>query len=217
MSPFTKKIHLIGLKHFSKKVILTTCLLAYTPLLFAAPTNTQQPQKATWYRYYDSKGVANISTNVTPNHIRYGYEALDQNMQVIKRNRPYNAEADVRQAPQRAAQARQQASDIKLKKAYTNSRTAAIKKRDALTGIRKQIVFEQEQLKQLQNDRVLFVRQEREHFRKGETVPAKLKTMLDNNQKNMVAKKEYIQSLQTRYRNTEAEYDRIITRLKAME
>nr|WP_257233999.1 hypothetical protein [Acinetobacter sp. YH12029] len=191
--------------------------MAYTPLLFAAPTNTQQPQKATWYRYYDSKGVANISTNVTPNHIRYGYEALDQNMQVIKRNRPYNAEADIRQAPQRAAQARQQASDIKLKKAYTNSRTAAIKKRDALTGIRKQIVFEQEQLKQLQNDRVLFVRQEREHFRKGETVPVKLKTMLDNNQKNMVAKKEYIQSLQTRYRNTEAEYDRIITRLKAME
>jgi hypothetical protein len=93
LSPFTKKIHLIGLKHFSKKVILTACLLAYTPLLFAAPTNTQQPQKATWYRYYDSKGVANISTNVTPNHIRYGYEALDQNMQVIKRNRPYNAEA----------------------------------------------------------------------------------------------------------------------------
>ena len=33
----------------------------------------------------------------------------------------------------------------------------------------------------------------------------------------MVAKKEYIQSLQTRYRNTEAEYDRIISRLKAME
>ena len=195
---------------------MITCLLAYTPLLFAAPTNTQQ-QKATWYRYYDNKGVANISTNVTPNHIRFGYEALDQNMQVIKRNRPYNAEADVKQAPQRAAQARQQASDIKLKKAYTNSRTAVIKKRDALAGIRKRIVFEQEQLKQLQNDRVLFVRQEREHFRKGETVPAKLKTMLDNNQKNMVAKKEYIQSLQTRYRNTAAEYDRIITRLKAME
>ncbi len=58
-------------------------------------TSAQQVQKATWYRYYDSKGVANISTNVTPNHIRYGYEALDQNMQVIKRNRPYNAEADV--------------------------------------------------------------------------------------------------------------------------
>ncbi len=39
-------------------------------------------------------------------------------------------------------------------------------------------------------------------------VPAQLKTTLNNNQKNMVAKKEYIQSLQTRYRNTEAEYDR---------
>lgn len=216
-SQFNKKLTFIGLKSITKKTILMLCLFAQVPCIQAATTSAQQVQKATWYRYYDSKGVANISTNVTPNHIRYGYEALDQNMQVIKRNRPYNAESDVRQAPQRAAQARQQDADFKLKKAYTNSRTAAAKKRDALTGIRKQIVFEQEQLKQLQTDRVLFVRQEREYFRKGETVPAKLKTTLNNNQKNMVAKKEYIQSLQTRYRNTEAEYDRIISRLKAME
>ena len=217
LSQFTKKLTFIGLKQVSKKIILVTCLFAQAPLIIAATTNSQQVQKPTWYRYYDSKGVANISTNVTPNHIRYGYEALDQNMQVIKRNRPYNAESDVRQAPARAAQARQHESDLKLKKAYTNSRTAALKKRDALTGIKKQMVFEQEQLKQLQIDRVLFVRQEREHFRKGETVPAKLRTTLNNNQKNMIAKKEYIQSLQTRYRNTEAEYDRIIARLKAME
>ena len=217
LSQFAKKLTFIGLKQVSKKVILVTCLLAHAPLIMAATANPQQPQKATWYRYYDSKGIANISTNVTPNHIRYGYEALDQNMQVIKRNRPYNTESDVRQAPQRAAQARQRESDLKLKKAYTNSRTAAIKKRDVLVGIKKQIAFEQEQLKQLQSDRILFVRQEREYFRKGETVPAKLKTTLTNNQKNMVAKKEYIQSLQTRYRNTEAEYDRIIARLKAME
>jgi hypothetical protein len=42
--------------------------------------------KAVWYRYYDQHGIANISTSVTPAHIRYGYEALDRNMQVIKRN-----------------------------------------------------------------------------------------------------------------------------------
>lgn len=40
--------------------------------------------KAVWYRYYDQHGIANISTSVTPAHIRYGYEALDRNMQVIK-------------------------------------------------------------------------------------------------------------------------------------
>ena len=63
----------------------------------------------------------------------------------------------------------------------------------------------------------MFVRQEREYSRKGQPVPAQLQSILNNNQKNIVAKKQDIQSLQTRYRNTAAEYDKIITRLKAME
>lgn len=213
LSQFLQKLTFIEYKSMSKKIILIACLLS-NAVFAAAPA--QQP-KAAWYRYYDSRGVANISTNVTPNHIRYGYEALDQNMQVIKRNQPYNVEADMKQAPLRAAQAQRHDSDNKLKRAYGNSNTAMLKKKDALQQINKQLAFQQEQLKQLQNDRILFIRQEREHFRKGEAVPAQLKTTLSNNQKNIVAKKEYIQSLQTSYRNTAAEYDRIIARLKAME
>ena len=214
LSQFKRGLTCIVDKSMLKKIILIACLTSQA-VFAAAPASPQH--KAVWYRYYDSKGVANISTNVTPNHIRHGYEALDQNMQVIKRNNPYNAEADIKQAPQRAVAAKQRDADDKLKRAYGNSATAWQKKRDALTVINKQLVFQQDQLKQLQNDRILFVRQEREHFRKGETVPAQLKATLTNNQKNIVAKKEYIQSLQSSYRNTAAEYDRIITRLKAME
>ena len=83
--------------------------------------------------------------------------------------------------------------------------------------LKKQIDFQQEQMKQLQKDRVMFVRQEREYLRKGKTPPAHLKTTLDNNQKNLDSQKENIQSLQSRYRNLEAEYDKIIARLKALE
>lgn len=214
LSQFKRGLTCIVDKSMLKKIILIACLTSQAA--FAAAPASQQ-QKAVWYRYYDSKGIANISTNVTPNHIRHGYEALDQNMQVIKRNNPYNAEADIKQAPQRAVAAKQRDADDKLKRAYGNSATARQKKLDALKLINKQLIFQQDQLKQLQNDRILFVRQEREHFRKGETVPAQLKTTLTNNQKNIVAKKEYIQSLQSNYRNTAEEYDRIITRLKAME
>lgn len=214
LSQFKRKLACIDYKSIPRKSIFLACLLSHAAL--AAAPASQQPKTA-WYRYYDSKGVANISTSVTPNHIRYGYEALDQNMQVIKRNKPYNAEADIRQAPKRAAQARQIESDARLKRAYNNSRTAVLKKNDALTQINKQLAFQQDQLKQLQNDRILFVRQEREHFRKGEPVPAPLKAMLANNQKNIVAKKDYIQSLQNNYRTTAAEYNSIISRLKAME
>ena len=72
-------------------------------LLVSTLSIANSPNKAVWYRYYDQHGVANISSNVTPNHIRYGYEALDRNMQVIQRARPYNTESDIQKAPQRAA------------------------------------------------------------------------------------------------------------------
>ena len=211
-SQFKQKLAFIAQKKMTRKFILVFLLTFQAIYIFAEP-----PPKATWYRYYDSKGIANISTSVTPNHIRHGYEALDRNMQVIQRNRAYDTEADIKKAPLRAAQARQNAADLKLKTAYTNSDVAATKRNDALVHIKKQIAFQQDQLKQLQNDRISFKRQQIEYLRKAENVPNSLKNNLDNNQKNIESKKESINSLQIHYRNTQAQYDRIITRLKALE
>lgn len=212
-SQFKYKLAFIAQKKMNFRFIFLSFLV-----LQAAVAYAENPlPKATWYRYYDSKGVANISTNVTPNHIRHGYEALDQNMQVIRRNRAYNTEADIKQAPQRAAHAKQQATDLKLKKAYGNSQVALAKRNDALGNIKKQIAFQQDQLKQLQTDRIYFKRQQIEHLRKAENIPVSLKTTIENNQKNIEAKKAMIQSLQINYRKTQAEYDNIIARLKALE
>ena len=214
MSSFFAKSLAVKLKQNKQSLKLGMLALL---LLSSAPLMADSQNKAVWYRYYDQQGVANISSNVTPNHIRHGYEALDRNMQVIQRARPYNTETDIKKAPQRAAQAYQMESDQRLKKAYTNSQTAITKRNNALAHIKKQIIFQQEQLKQLQNDRITFKRQEMEYLRKVKPVPAQLKTNLDNNLKNIELKKDMIQSLQTSYRNTQAEYDRIITRLKALE
>ncbi len=212
-SQFKYKLAFIAQKKMTIRFIFFILIIFKATTLFAQDL----PPKATWYRYYDSKGIANISTNVTPNHIRHGYEALDQNMQVIRRNRAYNSEADIKQAPQRAAQAKQQAENLKLKKAYSSSHVAIIKRNDILVNIKKQIAFQQDQLKQLQNDRIYFKRQQIEHLRKGESIPSSLKNNIENNQKNIEAKKDMIQSLQISYRNTQAEYDNIIARLKALE
>ncbi|WP_228141068.1 hypothetical protein [Acinetobacter johnsonii] len=124
------------------KVILLALLSLQTISIMA------DPPKAVWYRYYESKGIANVSSSVTPNHIRYGYEALDSNMQVIQRARPYNAEKDAQYATQRAAAAKQRESDLKLKRAYTNSQVATQKRNTALSYILKQIKFQQDELKQ---------------------------------------------------------------------
>ena len=90
-SQFKQKLAFIAQKKMTRKFIFLFLMFFQSIVVFA-----ETPPKATWYRYYDSKGIANISSNVTPNHIRHGYEALDQNMQVIQRNRAYNTEADLK-------------------------------------------------------------------------------------------------------------------------
>ena len=208
---FNYKLALIVKKMMTAKVILLTLLSVQSIMVMA------DPPKAVWYRYYDSKGIANVSSTVTPDHIRYGYEALDTNMQVIQRARPYNAKKDAQYAPQGAIAAKQRDADLKLKRAYTNSQVATEKRNTALSYILKQIKFQQDELKQLQNDRIGFLRQEKENMRKGKSNPKPLQDMLDYNSKNIVMKKEQIQSLQSNYRSTKAEYDGIIARLKTFE
>lgn len=195
-----------------RKVILLMLLCLYPIVSYANNTT-----KATWYRYYDSRGIANISSTVTPAHIRHGYEALDKNMQVIKRNKAYSVEADLKQAPQREAQAKRLENDQKLKKAYNNSKVATQKRDIALKAIQKQIDFQQAQLKQLQTDHVQFKREEMEYTRKGKAVPENLKKSLSYNLSNLNSLKQNIQSLQVTYFNTQTEYDKIIARLKVIE
>ena len=202
---------------FIAQITMTRKLFLLLLMIFQSSYIAAQPTKAAWYRYFDSKGTANISSNVTPNHIRYGYEALDQNMQVIQRNRAYNTEADIKKAPLRAAQAKQNAADAKLEKAYTNSQVAMQKRNDILLHIKKQMDFQQEQLKQLQSDRIYFKRQQIEHIRKAENIPAVLKNNLDYNQTNIELKKQTIDSLQSHYRDTQLQYDKIIARLRVLE
>lgn len=90
-------------------------IISFGSLYFSTTLALADTSKVVWYRYYDQHGTANISTSVTPAHIRYGYEVLDQNMQVIKRNHSYSAEADLNQSSQRALSARHRELDIKLK------------------------------------------------------------------------------------------------------
>ena len=171
--------------------------------------------KAVWYRYYDQHGIANISTSVTPAHIRYGYEALDQNMQVIKRNHPYNSEADLNQSSQRALSARYREEDNKLKEHIAIVKLRRLKETKHYWRL-KQINYQQDQLSQLQQDKILFKRQEMEYFRKGEQVPKRHKTLIENNLMNINKVKQKLEILSKTYNRTNKDYENIIERLKSL-
>lgn len=63
MSQFSEKLAFIDKNKMTGQFIFAVTLFLQVTISYAS---TNQPPKATWYRYYDNKGVANISTNVTP-------------------------------------------------------------------------------------------------------------------------------------------------------
>lgn len=202
--------------HFTmitRNYICAFLLCIFTIDCFAATDQS----KPVWYRYYDKNGVANVSTSVTPEHIRYGYEALDRNMQVIKRNRPYNAIQDVQQSSRRESIARQREQDLKLKRAYGSTKIAAAKRDQILANLKKQLNYQQEQLQQLQQDKISFKRQEMEYHRKGQPLPPQLKSNLENNARNIDNVKRTVESLRNAYHKTEQDYADIINRLSKLE
>ncbi len=177
----------------------------------------QNEVRAVWYRYYDAKGVANISTSVTPNHIRYGYDALDRNMQVIRRNTPYRAEKDNFRSTQRASDAKQRDADATLRRAYGTSSRAQQKQKDTLAHIKKQIIFQQDQINQLQKDRLLFEQQIVDLRKRSKPIPPQIVQTLTNNQINLDAQKKSLAALKANYEKTKNDYDKAIQRLKRIE
>lgn len=173
--------------------------------------------KPAWYRYYDNKGVANLSTTVSPNHIRYGYEALDRNMQLIQRTKPFNPDKASSHVSKTNTASKQKEADQRLKKAYGSSRLAIQKRQESLSHIQKQMQLQQQQLLQLQKDRVMFKKQEQQYTKKGLAVPQTLQNTLSYNQQYIHNGHKQLQSLQTQYQKCQVEYDRIIQRLKALE
>lgn len=191
--------------------VLLAFAIAYTGTAFAKSI------KPAWYRYYDHQGVANLSTSVSPNHIRYGYEALDRNMQVIQRTRAFNSEKASSHNTKASAYSKQREADQRLKQAYGSSRVASQKRQENLTHLSKQIKLQQHQIHQLQKDRLVFKKQELQYTQKGRPVPLTLQHTLNYNQQYIQNGQKQLQSLKMQYQKNQAEYDRIITRLKALE
>ena len=205
------------IRHFTTKTRNCICTFVLMFLFYGSSFAATEQPRAVWYRYYDRNGIANVSTSVTPEHIRYGYEALDRNMQVIKRNQAYNATQDIQQSTRRESLARQREQDLKLKRAYGSSKIATAKRDQILANLKKQLNYQQEQLQQLQRDKIGFKRQEMEYYRKGEPLPTQLKNNLENNLKNIEHVKKTVESLRNTYSRTETEYADIINRLSKFE
>lgn len=211
-----KKTTNVAVSNFLLKIVYVFSIML-SIFISTKTLSKQGPSQATWYRYYDKNGVMNISGSVSSEHIRYGYETLDKNMQVLKKNPAFNDASENSQSSNRTRLAIQNQEDLKLKQAYGSSQMAQRKRNDALDSLNKKIQMQEKQLNQTQNDYLLLKKQENTFKLQGNLVPVILKKNLMLNSQNIQGMKKNIDSLQTNYRNTQAQYDTIIKRLKTYE
>ncbi|MHA3052175.1 hypothetical protein [Acinetobacter sp. ANC 4641] len=170
-----------------------------------------------WYRYYDRHGVATISSSVSSAHIQQGYDVLDRRMQIIRHVPAFSAERSQQNAQSYGVKSQQHEADLRLKQAYSSSRTAELKKQEALKAIKIQINIQQNHTKDTYQEQVSLRREELQYIRQGKSVPAALKNRIQQNDQAINHSKNTILDLQNNYRDTQLKYDKIISRLKLVE
>lgn len=182
----------------------------------AQNSDLKQP-KIRWYRYYDSNGQASLSNTLTEQQMKYGYEALDKNMQVVKRVAPYSAEQYAIQKAQRDAMNAKKNADQDLKKAYGSSRAATTKRDQILADMASRRSFLVSQLSGLQATLSGNITQAANLERQQKPIPPSLQKNLAESRQNVNEAEQNIAAIDSRQQQVRAEYEVIIRRLAAME
>lgn len=188
---------------------------AYDYSSYSSGTNNPQPI-IRWYRYYNGSGQPSLSSTITDQHLKYGYEALDRNMQVIKRVPPYSTESYARQKAKRDAEAAKRQADMNLRRTYGSVTQAVAKRNQMLADMASRKSYLQTQLIGLQRMLSKDIAQAATYERQSKPVPAMLQKSITDNKKNVLEAQQNIQAINERQQQVIQQYDDIIRRLKTM-
>lgn len=172
--------------------------------------------KARWYRYYDSNGRPNLSSTITDQHLKYGYQALDANMQVIKRATPYTPDSYAVQKAKRDALEAKRQYDMNLKRTYGSASQAAAKRDQILADMASRKVYLQAQLTSLQRALSSDIAQAAVYERQRKAIPAALQKSLQTNRKNVSDAEQNIRAISERQQEIRQQYDETIRRLNKL-
>lgn len=170
-----------------------------------------------WYRYYNDKGEPSLSTTITEAHLRYGYEALDRNMQVIKRTAPFSTEQYSKDKMRRDAAYQQQQADLTLQRTYGSSSQAQIKRDKTLSDLAARKSYLSSQLKQMQETQERYITEAANLERQKKPVSTYIRSNIQDNQKNMQNVQQNILALSQQEQQTRDTYQQVIKRLSQLE
>lgn len=190
-------------------------LLPTIAMADAGRLTTQQP-KAHWYRTYD-QGVASLSSTITERHVRNGYEALDRNLQVIRRVPPYIPAQYEQQKAQRDRAEAQRQADRNLVAVHISSVHATAKRDSMLNEMQTRQQFLQAQLNDLQQELARDIAAAAAYERRKQDIPEPVKQRLTLKREQVAQATTNVQALEQRQLDIINDYKRIIERLIYIE
>ncbi len=147
-------------------------------LLCAATLAQAAAQDARWYRYYDERRQPNVTDKITPEHVIYGYDELNTNMQVIRHvpaQRPLTAEELAAAKARKEAIAQRKHDDQQLLRLYTVPADAEHARNRLIDAIQVRIDFNNSSLAGLRQRRATEAQKAAVFERTGKPVPNDLR------------------------------------------
>ncbi len=169
-----------------------------------------------WYRTHVN-GVPILSSTITEQHIRNGYEALDRNMQVVKRLPPYSASLQAQRKAKLDRERERLMADRNLVRLHGSSIAATAQRNRMLHDVQERRALVQRQLSDLALLRQQDVATAASHERRGQAIPAVLQRQIAQRDAEQTALVRNLSALQTQENSIRAQYDRAIARLVVLE
>lgn len=197
-------------------LMLSGVLGLYAPVNYAADTTMTQIPQARWYRYYQN-GVPTLSGVITQEHVRYGYDALDRNMLVIRHVPPFAQSTYDRQKSQREKLDAQRQADRNLMLAHVSSMNAAAKRDQLIAEMQSRAEYLKKQTLDMQTELARDVAVAASYERRQTAVPAPVQKRMSEKRNQIEQIQQNLAALKKREDDTKSTYARTIARLEYLE
>lgn len=209
-----------------QSLLLVAALTSSVPLLLTATLSTaasndvaskNEVVKARWYRYYNSNGTPTLSSVITQEHIRNGYDALNSSMMVIKHVPPFSPESYERAKSERERMEAKRQDDRNLVAAHVSSVQATAKRDQLLLDMSGRAQYLGTQLASIQLELATDVAAAAAYERRRQPIPKVVSQRMADKREQIEQMQNNINALQKRQDDVKAKYGQIIARLQYLE
>lgn len=195
---------------YSRAIFLVLLTL---PPAFADNSNL----KPRWYRYYNSQGIPTLSSTISEQHLQYGYDSLDKNMQLIRHYTPFSGQRYAQEQGLREQAIARRISERHLQETYISADRATSQRDRELGDLDGQITRGQQQVTILSNALNENITSAANLERQNKPIPLYLKKQLSTNKDLLGQSQANIAALKIKREQTSKQFNDAIAALKSIE